>query len=278
MKRHKSSSCLLPIIAFILFAVFATVVFAHPGRTDSNGGHYNRSTGEYHYHDGLSAGKSGGDSASEEYYYNSDYLSRSTVKTATPSPTPTPINVSVPLWAKWILLLISIGLLVCLIVALSYKREIKRLEAVLEKVRQQHIQEHNQLSSMVKCDLSELWALFASAYGDSFLATVCGMPDGENIGIDNLPYTDDYPLLKWGSKYTFYFNYMNYSSGSIPCRRLHTPSCRYAAGALQVNAYEIKQKNNIYIPCQICKPSLPDMEWVDNYNKYQKIFTEHYEL
>lgn len=31
------------------------VVTAHPGRTDSRGGHYDRSTGEYHYHHGESA-------------------------------------------------------------------------------------------------------------------------------------------------------------------------------------------------------------------------------
>lgn len=31
------------------------VVTAHPGRTDSRGGHYDRSTGEYHYHHGYSA-------------------------------------------------------------------------------------------------------------------------------------------------------------------------------------------------------------------------------
>lgn len=27
-----------------------TIGFSHSGRTDSSGGHYNRSTGEYHYH------------------------------------------------------------------------------------------------------------------------------------------------------------------------------------------------------------------------------------
>ena len=30
-------------------------IFAHSGRTDSSGGHYNRSTGEYHYHHGYKA-------------------------------------------------------------------------------------------------------------------------------------------------------------------------------------------------------------------------------
>lgn len=32
-----------------------SIVFAHSGRTDSSGGHYNHSTGEYHYHHGYPA-------------------------------------------------------------------------------------------------------------------------------------------------------------------------------------------------------------------------------
>ena len=47
------------IIAIFLLALMITFiplgVKAHPGRTDSKGGHYNRSTGEYHYHHGYSA-------------------------------------------------------------------------------------------------------------------------------------------------------------------------------------------------------------------------------
>ncbi len=33
-------------------------ISAHPGRTDSSGGHYNRGTGEYHYHNGGSSSSS----------------------------------------------------------------------------------------------------------------------------------------------------------------------------------------------------------------------------
>lgn len=40
------------VLLFILFITFISNSFAHPGRTDSNGGHYDRSTGEYHYHNG----------------------------------------------------------------------------------------------------------------------------------------------------------------------------------------------------------------------------------
>lgn len=37
------------ILLLILASVFLS---AHSGRTDSDGGHYNRTTGEYHYHNG----------------------------------------------------------------------------------------------------------------------------------------------------------------------------------------------------------------------------------
>lgn len=40
----------------MLFQAFPT--YAHSGRTDSNGGHYDRSTGLYHYHNGGSSGSS----------------------------------------------------------------------------------------------------------------------------------------------------------------------------------------------------------------------------
>jgi len=44
----------------IILIIFATTTlhhtaFAHSGRTDVNGGHYDSTTGEYHYHHGYSA-------------------------------------------------------------------------------------------------------------------------------------------------------------------------------------------------------------------------------
>lgn len=47
----KKSKWLIPLLAILL----CMTSYAHSGRTDSNGGHYNRSTGEYHYHHGYSA-------------------------------------------------------------------------------------------------------------------------------------------------------------------------------------------------------------------------------
>lgn len=43
-------------IFFILISI-VSISFAHSGRTDGYGGHYNRSTGTYHYHDGSYSGE-----------------------------------------------------------------------------------------------------------------------------------------------------------------------------------------------------------------------------
>lgn len=43
------------IVVTLIIALLSLTGFAHSGRTDSNGGHYDRSTGEYHYHHGYSA-------------------------------------------------------------------------------------------------------------------------------------------------------------------------------------------------------------------------------
>ena len=53
MKKLKIIVLILFCTLFISFSL--TTIYAHSGRTDSSGGHYNRSTGEYHYHHGYSA-------------------------------------------------------------------------------------------------------------------------------------------------------------------------------------------------------------------------------
>jgi hypothetical protein len=45
-------------IATLILACFllsATLISAHPGRTDEDGGHYDSGTGKYHYHHGYPA-------------------------------------------------------------------------------------------------------------------------------------------------------------------------------------------------------------------------------
>ena len=58
------------LIILLCSILFSTTVFAHPGRTDENGGHWDHSTGTYHYHNG---GESYNDTKpSRDYDYDYD--------------------------------------------------------------------------------------------------------------------------------------------------------------------------------------------------------------
>lgn len=48
----KKIFCLIAIVVLVALSIVSA--FAHSGRTDSDGGHYNHDTGEYHYHHGYS--------------------------------------------------------------------------------------------------------------------------------------------------------------------------------------------------------------------------------
>lgn len=51
----KNRTLSLVVLAVLLISIFASTAYAHPGKTDSSGGHYDKSTGEYHYHHGYPA-------------------------------------------------------------------------------------------------------------------------------------------------------------------------------------------------------------------------------
>lgn len=48
-------------IIFVLAFALSFSIFAHPGRTDSSGGHTDQSTGDYHYHHGYEAHQHNGE-------------------------------------------------------------------------------------------------------------------------------------------------------------------------------------------------------------------------
>lgn len=53
--KSKTDRFIVLLLTIFMTLLFASPISAHPGRTDANGGHYNRSSGEYHYHHGYSA-------------------------------------------------------------------------------------------------------------------------------------------------------------------------------------------------------------------------------
>lgn len=57
---------------FIAMLCLAVPALAHSGRTDGNGGHYNRATGEYHYHHGYPAHQHPGGECPYDFHDNTD--------------------------------------------------------------------------------------------------------------------------------------------------------------------------------------------------------------
>lgn len=80
----KNKAQIILLVVAILLLSFPLFVFAHPGRTDSNGGHTDHSTGEYHYHHGYPAHQHIGGKCPYDYDDNTsskdDYFSDNSYK------------------------------------------------------------------------------------------------------------------------------------------------------------------------------------------------------
>ena len=81
----KAKSLLCLFIVFITILSVIVPAFAHSGRTDSRGGHYDSSTGEYHYHHGYPAHQHTGGKCPYDYDDKTSYNSNtsSTSKNST---------------------------------------------------------------------------------------------------------------------------------------------------------------------------------------------------
>ena len=73
MKKH----CKILLSIVLCFFIFSIAASAHSGKTDSSGGHYNRSTGEYHYHHGYPAHQHQNGKCPYEFDDQTDHSSKS---------------------------------------------------------------------------------------------------------------------------------------------------------------------------------------------------------
>lgn len=60
----------------VLVVLIPVAGYSHPGRTDANGGHYNRKTGEYHYHSGGGSKRLSYRSSGKRSYMHKSYKRR----------------------------------------------------------------------------------------------------------------------------------------------------------------------------------------------------------
>lgn len=150
------------IFALILgLLLCCSSALAHPGGTDSKGGHTNHSTGEYHYHHGYSAhqhengqcpydfdDKTGQSSGSASSVF-SDFNRRAN---ATPKPTAKPVNGSDKELSDMSLPALAIsaasGFLFCLIIMLLVQRSLRKEHRErIASLQRQHSDNVQQLNS-----------------------------------------------------------------------------------------------------------------------------------
>lgn len=229
--------------------------YAHSGRTDSSGGHYNHTTGEYHYHHGYPAhqhpngvcpydfdDRTGGNSGSSGG--GSSLTSGGGGGKAVPAGTAADDSpgFSIP---------ISAVLIGCAIggYALLYL-----FAVIFDRVQTRKYM--RQWGAKRK----ELLDLYGGKTKRK-LASECGMPDGIEIGPDGLP--KEVNSSGWGDSLTFYIS----PSGQA----YHMcPTCTKSA-IIPIHAANLRNRR----PCYRCFPCAPDMEWYWRYRSILKLLEDY---
>lgn len=261
--------------------IFITLSFsmAHPGRTDSNGGHYNRSTGEYHYHHGYSAhqhingvcpydfndktGSNSGSSSSSSKKDDANSAAQTPKPsvTAAPSPSPTPFiaasQAKVIETAKHeltgsektaIVLFIIFVVIPCgyMIYATIDMHKQERLVALPSKDPPEY-----EIIDIIDCAES----------CNTTSNNTPKLPFGVEIGPDGLP--KEQGANGWGKRFTFYVS----KSGKAYHQ---SPHCTKGAN-LRIHACLVGNRK----PCEKCHPLLPDLSWFCNYNYTKYAYTQY---
>lgn len=169
------------LILLIMIAVLPIQVFAHPGQTDSNGGHYDHDSGEYHYHHGYEAHRhydmdgdgdvdcpynfhdqtginSGGDSdgsSTDRSYYSSDATTNST----SDSTAHTEIKEKMPPWGIWTIIALSTLSIILYFVIRSKNSQISIKDASIEEFKSALKDRNTEISRLT--ELEKRWRISA---------------------------------------------------------------------------------------------------------------------
>lgn len=270
--RSRLARCICLSLALVLCTVF---VAAHSGGTDSKGGHYNHSTGEYHYHHGYPAhqhtggvcpydfdnetGQSNGSSG-----VNGNLNGKSSVSNITSNASFTfgqHSDISNDDDSVWLLFLIAVFVLSPVFSAIyDYRAKKKRNAEIAEAIK---ATEFAALQRSCKEKLDRERAEFLRTYQGHRLSDVVPPPNvDDHIGPDGLPCGDG--AGRWGTDYTVYVTYR----GKVYHRH---PVCGTACGTPTniTQAYGLR-------PCsRCCKSTPPNLTW---YYEQQRLLQKSQQL
>lgn len=248
---------------FLLAAVCCISVLAHPGRTDGNGGHWDRSTGEYHYHHGYPAhqhtdgvcpydfddktGENSGTSSSNPAMQKAKEIDS---RNATASSTKQDAGEDCGTREKWILLIV-LGVPIIFIGGTAIeaicekRRTTARRAAEAEKLRaDQQVKEQRLQAERER---------FLLDYDGKSLDEVIPPPQaGDAIGEDGLPFGAGDG--RWG-RYTVYIT----QKGEV----YHSRSVCGTACGRPVNLALVRNRR----PCSRCCKQATDLWWYDQQMK-----------
>ena len=296
MKRNKSF--LLTSLFLIFLTVFISNVLAHPGRTDANGGHWNRKTGEYHYHNGEYAGRSSSGSSSKSKYepftppyepptenpykedtpntdsvvqedsseeeknnYTKSAYKNDYLQNNVKSGTSEKKSFKERCFDFLIIALSFLPLMPFLIIIVIYIVKDCIYYGLLEKhLPRYKINAFDCSLVSLKCFQKDLIVLFNET--DNLRQNI-KIPKSYKIGKDGLP-RDKNSHLDWGKTFTLY---RSYKGG-----KLHSLyNCCYAKYPLHIYNCKPQVKSSSDF-CKLCSNTytIPDMSWYNNYLKYKQ--------
>ena len=241
-------------VTLLAFALFSIVVCAHPGGTDSKGGHRNSSTGEYHYHHGYSAhqhtngkcpydfddktGQSSGGSSSAKNTLSQAASTTKNVKEESGFQ----ISLAGIAFAGAILYFVGVEAADSVAQKKQHKAELKRKTEQLQRRKEEYKSKYENLTR-------------------NQIALMHDMPRFLEIGDDGLP-KERLAETGWGSSLTVYIS----SSGQV---YHHSPQCR-AGGYNKANLATVLDRR----PCKLCGYSSANLSWYPGYKKTIEELTE----
>ncbi len=264
----------------LLFIVLINCIcYAHPGKTDKNGGHYVSGTGEYHYHHGYSAHyHTGGvcpydfedktDHSSKEQSSSSGSYGKSYYTVPEQKETQTEVNSSKEEKEKTITDII-LEIVVCIImliiavmtlpmilmivaaIAISFASPfIELYKSIKNKISQRHSKAHKNKKHYIEPILN----IYHNIIPQGFALTKDLYPINLNNNYNN-------------SKYYVYVTH----SGSC----YHKKECAYRRSNSISGLHIYEAERRYYSPCSVCKPKIPYDAW---YERIKEIAIKDAEL
>ena len=166
---------------------------------------------------------------------------------------------NVPTFMYWV-----IGILVFVIICMH--GTIRGKNETIDRNEQAYRRWQKEEEDKVKDGLTDLHNALVAKYGNDYLYTISGAPDGDFIGEDMCPHSSGAMHGVGLDCYTFYL-------GGPPrsAVKYHRYGCRYAKSNYPVNVMRLRG----YTACYLCNCRIPDTSWVERYKKHHGFLSKY---